>query len=556
METKRIFTLIAVLLFTIVGFAQQPTDKEIGFDEEEFRKSLVAEGLSADKIEQYVVNTRKSHLARYNTSQAVARTEATTSKSSTSCGNVDFEDDFMEWCYYLGQRDQTTSSDPDPGPGGVPVTDIAFFCDDLTGSEGTDIVNATDPPLLPELDLSTFSDNIIQLGNTNVWRYVERISKTVVVSEENRLFSYQYAVAFEDPDHNPWEQPYFRVYLEDASGNRIDCSLFEATSGPNATEEGFICAEPGTGGGCDLWYRQPAKQSIDLIDQGVAVGESVTIVVEIADCTRNGHYGYAYFEGSCGGLEDAIIVNGGSGEICIDTEVTFESGQELFGLPTWNIYDGTTLIATFIEESPTYTFTDLGDYDIELIIDNPFVEPGCEIIYRRTITVSECLCGCDSFSPEPGDYVLSAWVKEDHAEQQLTYENSYLEFKYIGGGPTVDLPNQFYPSGEIIDGWQRIVAVVTIPSGITDIQLELVNESTVVAYFDDIRFHPFNSNMKSFVYDQATQRLMAELDENNYATFYEYDQEGGLIRVKKETAEGVYTIQETRSGNSTLNGQN
>ncbi len=53
--------------------------------------------------------------------------------------------------------------------------------------------------------------------------------------------------------------------------------------------------------------------------------------------------------------------------------------------------------------------------------------------------------------------------------------------------------------------------------------------------------------MKSFVYDEATQRLMAELDENNYATFYEYDQEGGLIRVKKETERGVYTIQETRS---------
>ena len=42
---------------------------------------------------------------------------------------------------------------------------------------------------------------------------------------------------------------------------------------------------------------------------------------------------------------------------------------------------------------------------------------------------------------------------------------------------------------------------------------------------------------------------MAELDENNYSTFYEYDNEGGLIRVKKETEKGVYTIQETRSGN-------
>jgi hypothetical protein len=67
--------------------------------------------------------------------------------------------------------------------------------------------------------------------------------------------------------------------------------------------------------------------------------------------------------------------------------------------------------------------------------------------------------------------------------------------------------------------------------------------------------HPFKGNMKTFVYDPITQRLKSELDENNYATFYEYDQEGGLIRVKKETERGVFTIQETRSGNSNLNGQ-
>ncbi|MGK4569023.1 hypothetical protein [Flavobacterium sp. 3HN19-14] len=42
---------------------------------------------------------------------------------------------------------------------------------------------------------------------------------------------------------------------------------------------------------------------------------------------------------------------------------------------------------------------------------------------------------------------------------------------------------------------------------------------------------------------------MAELDENNYATFYEYDKEGGLVRVKKETERGVQTIKESRSSN-------
>ncbi len=44
-----------------------------------------------------------------------------------------------------------------------------------------------------------------------------------------------------------------------------------------------------------------------------------------------------------------------------------------------------------------------------------------------------------------------------------------------------------------------------------------------------------------------TMRMMAELDENNYATFFEYDDDGVLIRVKKETERGIKTIKETRS---------
>jgi hypothetical protein len=75
----------------------------------------------------------------------------------------------------------------------------------------------------------------------------------------------------------------------------------------------------------------------------------------------------------------------------------------------------------------------------------------------------------------------------------------------------------------------------------------MATSSSTAVNFDDIRFEPFNSSMKSFVYDPATLRLMAELDENNYATFYEYDDDGTLSRVKKETQRGIQTIKETRS---------
>lgn len=67
-------------------------------------------------------------------------------------------------------------------------------------------------------------------------------------------------------------------------------------------------------------------------------------------------------------------------------------------------------------------------------------------------------------------------------------------------------------------------------------------------YFDDIRIQPFNASMKASVYDPFSLRLMAELDDRNYATLYEYDKDGILVRVKQETEKGIYTIQESRTG--------
>jgi hypothetical protein len=75
----------------------------------------------------------------------------------------------------------------------------------------------------------------------------------------------------------------------------------------------------------------------------------------------------------------------------------------------------------------------------------------------------------------------------------------------------------------------------------------MINNNATFSYWDDIRIHPFNANMKSYAYDPRTLRLSAELDENNYASFYEYDEEGQLVRVKKETSQGIKTVNETRA---------
>lgn len=178
-----------------------------------------------------------------------------------------------------------------------------------------------------------------------------------------------------------------------------------------------------------------------------------------------------------------------------------------------------------------------------------------EVGYTGQLTVP-CNEECDSFKPQIGKkYWISAWVSEAQAQQVLSYQNARLSVEFLGSNqPAIE----FRPTGRIIEGWQRIVGEFVIPVGTLDLRINLVNEASggnpdypvVPAYFDDIRVHPFNGSLKSYVYDPETYWLNAELDNNNYATYYEYDQEGGLIRVKKETARGIMTIQETRSSNT------
>lgn len=165
----------------------------------------------------------------------------------------------------------------------------------------------------------------------------------------------------------------------------------------------------------------------------------------------------------------------------------------------------------------------------------------------------------NSYKPKPGEkYIVSGWVQENHAAMPVNYMSN-ISVSYSDANDSILATDVFTPSGAIIDGWQRIIGEFTIPTEAVSIEISLSNQlsldhsGSTSVYFDDIRVHPFNGNLKSFVYDPATQRLLAELDENNYATYYDYDREGGLVRVKKETEKGVYTIQETRSSTSKNN---
>ena len=132
-------------------------------------------------------------------------------------------------------------------------------------------------------------------------------------------------------------------------------------------------------------------------------------------------------------------------------------------------------------------------------------------------------------------YIFSVWVKDnDPTTNSIPITLS------------VNASNVSLVRRATVEKWKLIEGTIDIPQSSTGpIEISLTGSSSVLV--DDLRIHPFDSHMKSYAYDDKTLRLMAELDENNFATFYEYDDEGSLTRVKKETERGIMTIKETRS---------
>lgn len=158
-----------------------------------------------------------------------------------------------------------------------------------------------------------------------------------------------------------------------------------------------------------------------------------------------------------------------------------------------------------------------------------------------TIAAGKYLLGSNElakgFSPIPGKkYILSFWVKDGSPR------NASTTVQAVVNGTSLVSSLSKWP---IVEGWKRVEVPFMLPSYVSAFQLQLSSSGQV--YIDDIRIHPFDAQLKTFAYDNSSQREMAELDENNFATFFEYDDEGTVVSVKKETERGIMTIKETRS---------
>ncbi len=156
--------------------------------------------------------------------------------------------------------------------------------------------------------------------------------------------------------------------------------------------------------------------------------------------------------------------------------------------------------------------------------------------YYTNITANNYFTPRLSTATNKYKYLVSAWFKPDATN--------------TNGIPQISITNAVSTDlvlGPIVDGWQKVDYTFETPQTSTAMNLNLKFNNGGAGYIDDIRVQPFKSAITTYVYNPVTLWNVAELDNRNFATFYNYDEEGMLVQVKKETEKGIVTIKAARS---------
>jgi gliding motility-associated-like protein len=133
----------------------------------------------------------------------------------------------------------------------------------------------------------------VKLGNTTGGAQAEGMSYQFTIPANRNTYSliYHYAVVFQDPNHQPFQQPRLELEITNLTDNeRIECSSF--TFFPNGSPlPGFYQAS--ISDTTPVWCKNWSAVTINL--NGKA-GKTIRLMFKTADCTFRRHFGYAYID--------------------------------------------------------------------------------------------------------------------------------------------------------------------------------------------------------------------------------------------------------------------
>jgi gliding motility-associated-like protein len=218
----------------------------------------------------------------FNSSDVVVQTHDVNSPSIPCPNNITFENgNFSNWNAFIGTTNCTASRN------NVAMSASGFIANrhTLLGKSAS-----LDPYGLFPITPPDGSNHCVKLGNAVNGAQAESISYQISVPQNATNFNitYRYAVVFQDPSHLFCEQPRFTARLVDpATGESLPCGTFEyvSTSGipgfSNSRTDPMVRYKP--------WSRA-------FINLSSYAGRTLKLEFITIDCTKGGHWGYAYID--------------------------------------------------------------------------------------------------------------------------------------------------------------------------------------------------------------------------------------------------------------------
>ena len=204
--------------------------------------------------------------------------------------NIDFErGNFNIWTCYTGTVSAASGQNvitlsPFGGPA---VTQHTMYSSIFNSNE-------FDPYGLFPVNCPNGSGHSIRLGNNTGGGQAEGISYEFTIPAGRNVYSliYHYAVVFQDPNHQIFQQPRMEVEITNVTDSvKLDCSSFTFIPYGNILP-GFFRSTTATDT-VPVWCKDWSAVSINL--NGNA-GKKIQLFFKTADCTFTRHFGYAYID--------------------------------------------------------------------------------------------------------------------------------------------------------------------------------------------------------------------------------------------------------------------
>jgi hypothetical protein len=202
--------------------------------------------------------------------------------------NIDFEKgDFSGWTCYIGTANVVNGQNVlNLSDAGGPVPDRQTMYSANSGE--------VDPFGGFSVNCPNGSGHSIRLGNSSAGGQAEGISYEFTIPANQSVYSliYHYAVVFQDPNHEEYQQPRMVTEITNVTDNIIiGCSSF--TFIPYGSILPGFFESPNPLDQTPVWCKDWSAVSINL--DGMA-GKTIRLFFKTSDCTFRRHFGYAYID--------------------------------------------------------------------------------------------------------------------------------------------------------------------------------------------------------------------------------------------------------------------